>query len=433
MTANGNSAADGLLPTTTLTRSQSNSPTVQTIRPPWSRPRSSLSRGRRSSSAFSLSASLSLRDRVISRVEKTSNRIYKIWMKLTVWQKIAAVFASLLLCALSVGFMILTGNIFKWLEPVAADWEKSILVYSILWICTFIVSFPPLVGWSAVGTVAGFIFGIWKGYVFSPIDGRGRGFDADESMISWAVFATATVAGSTCSFILSRTVLSKFVHRLVEHDKRFAALALTLKHDGLKLLCMIRLCPLPYSLCNGAVSTFPTVHPLKYGLATAIITPKLLVPTFIGSRLRILAHNGETMSAGTKAVNIISIILSVCIGIFTGWYIYKRTLARAAELEAEERAILAQAAADPSQLPTPGSFADNPDEFTSASNLLARDEEERIGFHDDDDVTRDVDDDHVAIDTSAYRDEFTDNDSDVFEAGDGDVVAEETYSLHRHI
>lgn len=110
----------------------------------------------------------------------------------------------------------------------------------------------------------------------------------------------------------------------MEHDKRFAALSLTLKYDGLKLLCMIRLCPLPYSICNGAVSTFPTVQPLMYGLATAIICPKLLVPAFIGSRIRLLSEKGEEMSAGSKAVNIISIIVTVCVGVFTGYYIYNR-------------------------------------------------------------------------------------------------------------
>ena len=140
----------------------------------------------------------------------------------------------------------------------------------------------------------------------------------------WLLYSTATVLGSTCSFIVSRTVLSNFVNRLMERDKRFAALALTLKYDGLKLLCMIRLCPLPYSICNGAISTFPTVRPLTYGLATMIISPKLLVPSFIGSRLRVLTENNEQMSGGTKAVNICSIIATVSIGVLTGIYIYKR-------------------------------------------------------------------------------------------------------------
>jgi hypothetical protein len=61
-----------------------------------------------------------------------------------------------------------------------------------------------------------------------------------------------------------------------------------------------------------------------YGLATAIVSPKLLVPAFIGSRLRILYEKGEEMSVGSKLVNIFSIIISIGIGIFTGWYIYNR-------------------------------------------------------------------------------------------------------------
>lgn len=142
--------------------------------------------------------------------------------------------------------------------------------------------------------------------------------------LSWFVVASATVIGSTCSFIVSRTLLSTFSHRLVETDKRFAALALTLKHDGLKLLVMIRLCPLPYSLSNGAMSTFPTVHPLMYGLATAIASPRLIIYVFIGGRLGALAKHGGKMDFGTKVVNYASIATGSVFAIVVGWTIYQR-------------------------------------------------------------------------------------------------------------
>ncbi|PGG97627.1 hypothetical protein AJ79_09137 [Helicocarpus griseus UAMH5409] len=408
-------------------RDESPSSPFDTIRPPWSQPRSSLSRSsrRRSSSVFSAPPS-SVRDRAINSMKRSYQRVARRFARMTLLQKIGTVLAGLAAIVLGLGFMILTGQIFKWLEPVAEDWETSKLAYFVVWICTFVVSFPPLVGWSTIGTVAGFIFGVWKG---------------------WIIYATGTVIGSTCSFILSRTLLSSFVHRLMEHDKRFAALALTLKYDGLKLLCMIRLCPLPYSICNGAVSTFPTVHPLMYGLATAIISPKLLVPTFIGSRLRILAQSGETMSAGSKAVNIISILVSMSVGIFTGWYIYRNTLARAKQLEAEERAVSAAASNtvirqslpnDPPHLQPPHVFSDDPEEIAAAeAGALTLDEEAQIGFHHRDvDMTADIDDDHVAIDPVGYHDDFTDNDSDIFDDGDDGAGAEgvrESYSLHRHV
>ncbi|OJD19651.1 hypothetical protein AJ78_00383 [Emergomyces pasteurianus Ep9510] len=399
---------------------ESLSPTFESIRPPWSQHRSSLSRSsRRSSSLFAVPPA-SLRDRTINNMKNSYQRVSRTFGRMSLLQKIGSVLATIAVITLGLGFMILTGQIFKWLEPVAEDWENSKLAYFVLVMCTFTVSFPPLVGWSTIGTVAGFIFGVWKG---------------------WLIYAIGTVTGSICSFIVSRTLLSSFVHRLMEHDKRFAALALTLKYDGLKLLCMIRLCPLPYSICNGAVSTFPTVHPLMYGLATAIISPKLLVPTFIGSRLRILAQSGETMSAGSKAINIISILVGIGVGIFTGWYIYRNTLARAKELEAEERAnnnIQPSLPTDSPHLQPPHIFSDDPEEIAAAQAL---DEEAQVGFHRGGvalgyDIGADIDDDHVAIDPVGYHDEFTDNDSDVFDDGDGDEVAgeiNESYSLHRHI
>jgi len=207
-----------------------------------------------------------------------------------------------LTAGLSVGLMVLTGKIFIWIRPMADKWEHETLPYIVVWVCIVVVSFPPLIGWTTLGTISGLIFGFWKG---------------------WLVFATASIVGSTCSLIISRTVLSGFVHRLLKHDKRFAALALTLKYDGLKLLCMIRLCPLPYSLCNGAMSTFPTVKPLHYAIATASIAPKMMIAAFIGSRIRSLSE-GEAKSAGAKAVDILSIIISASLAVFTGWYIYRR-------------------------------------------------------------------------------------------------------------
>ncbi|ODM22764.1 Golgi apparatus membrane protein tvp38 [Aspergillus cristatus] len=363
-------------------------------------------------------ATATFRDKVVQRGAKIWRRIGSTWRKMNWWQKSGAVAAVVASIALGLVFLYFTGQIFHWMAPVVEDWEKSWTAFLVLWLCVFFVSFPPLVGWSTFGMMAGFIFGVWKG---------------------WLLYASGTILGSTVSFVVSRTVLSRFVNRLMERDKRFAALALTLKYDGLKLLCMIRLCPLPYSICNGAVSTFPTVHPLMYGLATIIISPKLLVPAFIGSRLRLLSGD-EKMSAGSKAINICSIVFTVGIGVFTGWYIYKRTLARAKELEAKEREEIRNSLdRDHSARRPHRAFSEDPN-ANIAATTLARDEEERAGFHDFDDDNVDIVIDDESDDGSSspaknavspYRDEFTDNDSDVFR--DGDEPERETYRMHTHI
>ena len=87
-----------------------------------------------------------------------------IWEGMTPLKKIGTIFAAIFVGVSGIAFMVLTGKLFIWLGPVAEKWETSWLAAFILWLCVFFVSFPPLVGWSTFGTVAGFIFGVWKGY-----------------------------------------------------------------------------------------------------------------------------------------------------------------------------------------------------------------------------------------------------------------------------
>jgi uncharacterized membrane protein YdjX (TVP38/TMEM64 family) len=216
---------------------------------------------------------------------------------------------------LGILFLVFSEKIFGALAPAAKRFRDVQGGWAILWVITFICAFPPIIGYSTAVTVTGFVYGFPNG---------------------WYIVASATVLGSVASFIASRTVLSKYVHRLVGGDKRFEALALTLKHDGLKILCMIRFCPLPYSLSNAAMSTFPTVQPLPFALATIIASPKLMIHVFIGGRLGDIAERGGTMDMSTRLINYASIAIGMTLGATVGWIIFRKTMARAKELEIEE-------------------------------------------------------------------------------------------------
>lgn len=201
------------------------------------------------------------------------------------------------------------------------------------------------------------------------------------------------------------------VHRLIANDKRFAALALTLKHDGLKLLVMIRMCPLPYSLSNGAVATFPTVHWASFGLATAIVSPKLMLHIFIGSQLEKIAESDGKMDAKTKAISYISIAIGAIAGVATGWFMYRKTKQRAAELEAEERAGIRRSSITDLER----EYADDPDALEAAESLRE-------------------DDDDISLRSGAWDDEYHDEPTDLddapelpddpFHDGDGDEEEE---------
>ncbi|CAF9922045.1 MAG: Tlg2-vesicle protein [Heterodermia speciosa] len=328
-----------------------------------------------------------LRGSLIENAEKIHRKVYRTMEKMSPLQRALVAFGGIVTLVLAVLFLVFNERIFRRLSPVAVKWKELRGGWLILWAMTFITAFPPVIGYSSCITIAGFVYGFPEG---------------------WFIVATATVAGSTCSFIASRSLLSNFVHRLVANDTRFEALSLVLKYDGLKLLCMIRLCPLPYSISNGAISTFPTVEPAMFALATAIITPKLLIHIFIGSRLAAIAKSGEKMDAGTKAINWISIIVGMIIGAVTGWLIYRRTVARSQQLEAEERNKVRG-----STTRTAG-FSDEPDEQSTGTTKLSDDD---IDFLDHDGTG------------GAYRDELIDDEDDVFRYADADE--EDAISLQR--
>ncbi|KAL8862893.1 MAG: hypothetical protein Q9178_000835 [Gyalolechia marmorata] len=308
--------------------------------------------------------------------------------KFTPFQLALLVLAGIVAIILSILFFVFHEKFFAWLEPTAVKWKNLRGGWCILWAMTFMTAFPPLIGYSTCFTLAGFVYGLSEG---------------------WLIIATATVAGSTCSFITSRTIFSGFVHRLVAQDKRFEAFSSVLKHDGVKLLVMIRLCPLPYSLSNGAISTFPTVTPRMFALATATATPKLIIPIFIGTRLAAIARSGEKMDATSKAINWISIVGGLILGMVTGWLIYKKTTARARQLESEENGGERRRGARPAD------FTDDSSEHMATATLLRDDQ---IDFRED-------------HDSLTYHDEFTDDEDNVFRSGDGYTDEEEAIDLDK--
>jgi hypothetical protein len=163
----------------------------------------------------------------------------------------------------------------------------------------------------------------------------------------------------------------------VAKEKRFGALALTLQHDGIVLLVMIRLCPLPFSLTNAALSSIPTVHWAQFAAATAAASPKLLLHVWIGAQLAVLAEKGDKVDARTKAVSFAGMVVGSVAGLTTGWWIYKKTLERSKELRALEEAEEGMLA--------PEAFADEDDdaELSDGTTEYLREDEDDISLRDE--------------------------------------------------
>ncbi|CAK7225487.1 Tlg2-vesicle protein [Sporothrix curviconia] len=245
----------------------------------------------------------------------SGNHVLAFYIRLSPLHRILFLLAGAVSFTLGILMLVYSHRIFAALGPMAKGWHDMRGGWVLVWLLVFITGFPPIIGYSTACTLAGLVYGFPWG---------------------WPIAASANVIGSLAAFVASRTVLSRYVDRLVGSDHRFVALSQVLRHDGLWVLAAVRFCPLPYSLSNGFLATIPSITPLSFALSTAMASPKLLVHVFIGSRLAKLAEDGDSMSAGDKVLNYFSMAVFGCVGVGVGLFIFRRTMARAAEIAAEE-------------------------------------------------------------------------------------------------
>lgn len=126
-------------------------------------------------------------------------------------------------------------------------------------------------------------------------------------------------------------------------------------------------------------------------MLTNPLSPKLLVHVFIGSRLALLAEKGDQMSAGDKAINYVSMAIGGAVGLTVGLIIYRRTMARAAELARNDARGAAAEEGDAGYEDVESSSLIDPED---AAVLMSDDDISLWGR--DDAVYRDEDDDEDA-------------------------------------
>lgn len=109
----------------------------------------------------------SWKQRALSQYSTLTRRISSQYNKLSLVQKILFVIGNIVLAALGILFLIYNERIFGKLLPAAKKWRDVPGGWCILWASIFVVSFPPLIGYSSLLTIAGFVYGFPNGYVSS--------------------------------------------------------------------------------------------------------------------------------------------------------------------------------------------------------------------------------------------------------------------------
>jgi uncharacterized membrane protein YdjX (TVP38/TMEM64 family) len=130
--------------------------------------------------------------------------------------------------------------------------------------------FIPL---SVFAVAAGAIFGFWKGVLAVTI---------------------GTNAGALVNFLLSRYVARKAVTRYLAHHEKFRLIDAAVGREGGKIIALLRLCPLPFGLCNYLYG-LTAVQFWPYTIATFLaIIPANCFFVWIGAS----AHEGLAAATG---------------------------------------------------------------------------------------------------------------------------------------
>lgn len=171
------------------------------------------------------------------------------------------------------------------------------------------------------GVAAGAIFGFWKGVLAITI---------------------GTNAGAVVNFFLSRYVARGAVSRYLSHHEKFRQIDAAIGREGGKIVALLRLCPMPFGLCNYAYGL--TAIPFwPYFIATSIaITPANCFFVWLGASAHDLAAATTTGRAHNPGEYII-----LGVGLVAGFFAlnYIARIAKAAVAKGESAQAQDQAPA----------------------------------------------------------------------------------------
>ena len=108
--------------------------------------------------------------RMMRSADKFQRRALKTYDKLTILQKLLLFFAGITTIVFGILFLVYNKRVFARLLPLAEKWRNMRGGWLIIWALAFTVSFPPLIGYSTIVTVAGFLYGL-PGYAIMPTPG----------------------------------------------------------------------------------------------------------------------------------------------------------------------------------------------------------------------------------------------------------------------
>lgn len=202
-----------------------------------------------------------------------------------------------------------------------------------------IVSFPPLIGYGTSITLFGFGWGVHAQATAQHAQLNGNLLQA------WLLASLACLVGATVSFSVLRFLIIHHSKRVdwisnTLNDPKYTALSTAVRRKGLVMAILIRFCPFPFAYSNlFFASLVDAVSLAQFFVATALITPKLLLHVWLGTRMFQLMDRDQRaqLDAWAKALNVIYIGVGSAVGAATGWIVWNETAKVLETIESERQ------------------------------------------------------------------------------------------------
>jgi hypothetical protein len=107
-----------------------------------------------------------------NRAGRYSRRAWKTYSKLTPLQRAGLIVVFILNLVVGILLLIYNETVFGWLAQFAKKWRDVRMGWLVLWSLTVLVSFPPLIGYSSLLSLAGFVYGFPYGYATPSLPAR---------------------------------------------------------------------------------------------------------------------------------------------------------------------------------------------------------------------------------------------------------------------
>ncbi|KAG0313693.1 Tlg2-vesicle protein [Dissophora globulifera] len=211
---------------------------------------------------------------------------------MTVLQRITLALVILLVIAFIVVFFAFEKQIFE--QPAVTFVRQSSAGMVVLAAIMAATCIFPLFGYGVVSMICGYVYGVPKG--------------------------------------LYRLAFNKYFSRKFHDHIEFKELSKAVSKDGFFILFLIRLSSFPFAVLNAYFGAMTQLSYWRFILATALSTPHLFIPIFIGQNINSLGD--PTITGKDRTLKWVFNILGIIIAFGVGWYIYRHTSRRIKRINA---------------------------------------------------------------------------------------------------